>query len=43
MNLINKIYQVFTDQQKKEFKILVFYSFLTMILETFSISLIIPL
>ena len=43
MNSIRKIYSIFDKRQKKQFSILVFFSILTMILETFSVSLIIPL
>ena len=43
MDSLIKIYQIFTPLEKRYFKILFLISIITMILETLSISMLIPL
>ena len=43
MDSLIKIYQIFTPVEKRYFKMLFFISIITMILETLSISMLIPL
>ena len=43
MELLNKIYQILNSKEKKNFKILFVISVMSMILETFSISMLVPL
>ena len=43
METLNRIYQVLNKKEKRDFKLLFMISFITMFLETLSISMLIPL